>query len=96
MSSKNLDASVFYVTTKGENQAPARQLIPNAVRKIFLGWRLPMEGGTGISATGVGEMWLCLGVHFSFWNLEQPSAEKVGFTQFIRRGVLAGPPELTN
>ena len=62
MSFKNLDASTFYVTTMGENQAPAQQLLPNAVRKIFLGWRLPMEGGTRISATGVDEMWLCLGV----------------------------------
>ncbi len=29
------------------------------MRKIFLGWRLPMEGGTRISATGVDEMCLC-------------------------------------
>ncbi len=33
MGFENLDASTFYVTTTGENQAPARQLFTNAVRK---------------------------------------------------------------
>ena len=63
MSFENLDAPTFYVTTMGENQEPARSIfLPNAMRKILLGWRLPMEGGTGIYATGVDDMWLCLEV----------------------------------
>ena len=45
---------------------PHGDCLPNAERKIVLGWRLPMEGGTRISATGVGEMWLCL------WGLGPP------------------------
>ncbi len=62
MGFENLDASTFYVTTMGENQAPARHLLTKCRAQNFLGWRLPMEGGTRIPATGVGEMWLCLGV----------------------------------
>ena len=45
-----------------EIKRPHGSCFPNAVRKNFLGWRLPIEGGTKISATGVGELWLCLGV----------------------------------
>ena len=41
---------------------PHGNCLPNAVRKSFLGLRLPMEGGTKIYATGVDEMWLCIGV----------------------------------
>ena len=62
---ENLNAATFYVTAMGENQAAARQLFTKCRSLIYLGWRLPMEGGTRISATGVDEMWLYLGVKFS-------------------------------
>ena len=63
MSFENLDASAFYVTSIGEKQSPARQFFTECrAQKSFLGWRIPTEGGTEISATGVGEMWLRLGV----------------------------------
>ncbi len=59
VSFENIDASTFYVTTMGENQAPARQLFTECRAHIFLGWRLPTEGCTGIFATGVDEMTKC-------------------------------------
>ncbi len=62
VSFEKLDASMFYVTTMGENQAPARQVLIKCRAQNFIGWRLSMEGGSRISATGVGEMWLSLGV----------------------------------
>jgi hypothetical protein len=45
-----------------ENQAPARQLLTKCRAQKNLIWRLPIEGGTGTSATGADEMRLCLGV----------------------------------
>jgi hypothetical protein len=54
---ENVDAFSFYLTTMGENQAPARHFFTKsqAQKKSSVG-RLSMEGGTRTSATGVGDM----------------------------------------
>ncbi len=60
MKFEKLNASTFYLTTMGENQAPARLYQRPCAKKNF-GWLLSMEGGKGISATEVGELKLLLG-----------------------------------
>ncbi len=65
MGFENFDATAFYVITIFENQAPARQLFTKFRAQNFP-WLATPTGrgynGTRNSATGVGEMWLCLGV----------------------------------